>query len=57
MIHGPLLGWDPKENGALMIVLWNAIILHARWDKQIAERGIAVLAVLGISLPRGHGSA
>ena len=28
---GRFWGWDPKENGALLIVLWNAIILHARW--------------------------
>ncbi len=32
---GRFWGWDPKENGALMIVLWNAILLHARWDKLI----------------------
>ena len=30
-----------------MIVLWNAIILHARWGGMIKDRGIAVLAVLG----------
>ena len=28
---GRFWGWDPKENGALIIVLWSAIILHARW--------------------------
>jgi ABC-type transport system involved in cytochrome c biogenesis permease subunit len=28
---GRFWGWDPKENGALIIVLWNALILHARW--------------------------
>lgn len=28
---GRFWGWDPKENGALMIVLWNALILHVRW--------------------------
>lgn len=44
---GRFWGWDPKENGAMMIVLWNAILLHARWDKQVSERGFAVLAVLG----------
>ncbi|MFN0116994.1 MAG: cytochrome c biogenesis protein [Elusimicrobiota bacterium] len=27
---GRFWGWDPKENGALLIVLWNAFILHAR---------------------------
>ncbi|MEM8732711.1 MAG: cytochrome c biogenesis protein CcsA, partial [Planctomycetota bacterium] len=44
---GRFWGWDPKENGAMMIVLWNAILLHARWDKQVTERGFAALAVLG----------
>jgi ABC-type transport system involved in cytochrome c biogenesis permease subunit len=44
---GRFWGWDPKENGALIIVLWNAIILHARWDGMVRERGVAVLAVGG----------
>ncbi|GIW99488.1 MAG: cytochrome c biogenesis protein [Pirellulaceae bacterium] len=44
---GRFWGWDPKENGALMIVLWNAILLHARWDKQVGPRGFALLAVFG----------
>jgi len=44
---GRFWGWDPKENGALIIVLWNALILHARWDGMARERGIAVLAVIG----------
>jgi ABC-type transport system involved in cytochrome c biogenesis permease subunit len=44
---GRFWGWDPKENGALMIVLWNALMLHARWDKQVGPRGFALLAVVG----------
>ena len=44
---GRFWGWDPKENGALLIVLWNAIILHARWGGFIRERGLMVMAVLG----------
>ena len=44
---GRFWGWDPKENGALIIVLWNALILHARWGKMIQGRGLACLAVLG----------
>ncbi len=44
---GRFWGWDPKENGALIIVLWNALILHARWDGMVKDRGMAVLAVLG----------
>ncbi|MBX3441369.1 MAG: cytochrome c biogenesis protein CcsA [Planctomyces sp.] len=45
---GRFWGWDPKENGALIIVLWNCLVLHARWDGMIRNRGLAVLSVLGI---------
>jgi ABC-type transport system involved in cytochrome c biogenesis permease subunit len=44
---GRFWGWDPKENGALMIVLWNALLLHARWDKLVGPLGFANLAVFG----------
>jgi hypothetical protein len=44
---GRFWGWDPKENGAILIVLWNAIILHARWGGLIRTLGIAVLAIVG----------
>ena len=44
---GRFWGWDPKENGALMIVLWNALILHARWGGLVKARGVAGLALLG----------
>jgi ABC-type transport system involved in cytochrome c biogenesis permease subunit len=44
---GRFWGWDPKENGALMIVLWNAIILHARWGGLVKQRGLMCLAVFG----------
>jgi ABC-type transport system involved in cytochrome c biogenesis permease subunit len=44
---GRFWGWDPKENGALLIVLWNAIILHARWGGYARERGLAVMTVFG----------
>jgi ABC-type transport system involved in cytochrome c biogenesis permease subunit len=44
---GRFWGWDPKENGALLIVIWNAMILHARWAGLIKARGVATLAVLG----------
>ena len=44
---GRFWGWDPKENGALMIVLWNALILHARWAGMIKQRGLATLAIVG----------
>jgi cytochrome c-type biogenesis protein CcsB len=44
---GRFWGWDPKENGALLIVIWNAAILHARWGKLIRERGIMNMAIFG----------
>jgi len=44
---GRFWGWDPKENGALLIVLWNAVILHARWGGMIKERGLMAMAVFG----------
>jgi ABC-type transport system involved in cytochrome c biogenesis permease subunit len=44
---GRFWGWDPKENGALIIVLWNAVVLHARWGGLVRDRGMAGLAVIG----------
>ena len=44
---GRFWGWDPKENGAMLIVMWNAVILHARWDKLVRDYGTAVLAMFG----------
>jgi len=44
---GRFWGWDPKENGALLIVIWNALMLHARWDGIVSGRGFAALAIGG----------
>ena len=44
---GRFWGWDPEENGAMLIVLWNAIALHARWDKMVGARGLAMLTIVG----------
>ncbi|HTV63119.1 MAG TPA: cytochrome c biogenesis protein CcsA [Verrucomicrobiae bacterium] len=44
---GRFWGWDPKENGALIIVLWNALILHLRWGGMIRERGLMNCAIFG----------
>ena len=44
---GRFWGWDPKENGALLIVLWNAIILHCRWGDYIREKGLMACAIFG----------
>jgi ABC-type transport system involved in cytochrome c biogenesis permease subunit len=44
---GRFWGWDPKENGAMMIVLWNALLIHAKWDKMVAALGFGILAIFG----------
>ncbi len=44
---GRFWGWDPKENGALMIVIMGAIYLHARWGGICKERGLMALAICG----------
>ena len=45
---GRFWGWDPKENGALMIVLMALITLHARMGGYIREIGLhACNLVLG----------
>ncbi len=47
---GRFWGWDPKENGALMICLWTLVILHGRMAGWIREIGIhmnsLILAVI-----------
>jgi len=45
---GRFWGWDPKENGALMIVLWELAILHARMGGYIKHFGLCFAAVLGM---------
>ena len=44
---GRFWGWDPKENGALLIVLWMAIILHAKLGGFIKTHGMMMMAVFG----------
>ena len=44
---GRFWGWDPKENGALMIVLWSLAILHARLGGYIKEWGIHLSSIAG----------
>jgi ABC-type transport system involved in cytochrome c biogenesis permease subunit len=44
---GRFWGWDPKENGALILVLWNAAILHARWGGMVKARGLMGMAIFG----------
>lgn len=42
---GRFWGWDPKENGALMIVLWTLAILHARVGGIIKDWGLHLSAM------------
>ncbi len=44
---GRFWGWDPKENGAFLIVLWCIILLHARLGGYIREWGMALGCVFG----------
>ncbi|MFA7692067.1 MAG: cytochrome c biogenesis protein CcsA [Candidatus Hydrogenedentales bacterium] len=43
---GRFWGWDPKENGALLIVLWALAILHARRGGYLRHDGIALSAIV-----------
>ena len=44
---GRFWGWDPKENGALMIVIWNAVLLHAKWSGLARIKGVICIAIFG----------
>ena len=43
---GRFWGWDPKENGALMVVLGFLATIHARMGGHLREHGIAVASVV-----------
>jgi len=45
---GRFWGWDPKENGALLILLWSAILFHARLAKMIKDTGFAIGSIIGV---------
>jgi len=47
---GRFWGWDPKENGALLLILWLAILFHARKTQWLGDRGVALGAVWGLVL-------
>jgi len=44
---GRFWGWDPKENGALMIVLWGLAVLHARLGGYLRDYGLNLAALFG----------
>lgn len=43
---GRFWGWDPKENGALMICLWTLVILHGRKAGWIRDIGLHVNGII-----------
>jgi|WetSurMetagenome_2_1015567.scaffolds.fasta_scaffold00060_39 ABC-type transport system involved in cytochrome c biogenesis permease subunit len=47
---GRFWGWDPKENGALFIILWCAVVFHARLAGIVRDTGTAVGAVISLVL-------
>jgi len=44
---GRFWGWDPKENGAILIVLWIAIIFHSRILGILKQKGLMISVVFG----------
>ena len=44
---GRFWGWDPKENGALLIVLSQLVILHARMGGYLREHGVCMATAFG----------
>lgn len=45
---GRFWGWDPKENGAMLIIIWCAMLFHAKIGRLIGPLGLAVGTVLGM---------
>ena len=47
---GRFWGWDPKENGALLICLWMLLVVHMRLGGYIRDRGLATMTTLGAAI-------
>ncbi len=45
---GRFWGWDPKENGALLIIVWCAILFHARLAGMIGHLGLAAGSIVSV---------
>lgn len=43
---GRFWGWDPKENGALLLVLWLAWVLHGRLSVHFKARSFSAMLAL-----------
>ncbi len=44
---GRFWGWDPKENGALLICIWQLLCLHMRMGGFVKDRGFVTMVVAG----------
>ena len=47
---GRFWGWDPKENGALLVILWSMIAFHLRSGRLLSSIGFATLVASGLIL-------
>lgn len=46
---GRFWGWDPKENGALLVILWILIVAHLKWSGRVRGKTLdAMLSLLSI---------
>jgi ABC-type transport system involved in cytochrome c biogenesis permease subunit len=45
---GRFWGWDPKENGALLIILWLTLVVHSRKGRLIGPDLTSAGAVVGV---------
>ncbi len=46
---GRFWGWDPKENGALLVILWILIVGHLKWGRLVREKTLyAMLSLLSV---------
>lgn len=46
---GRFWGWDPKENGAMLICLWLLMLTHGRLAGRLGERGFVIgMALLSV---------
>ncbi len=43
---GRFWGWDPKENGALLVLLWVLIVMHLKVGKLATPKTIEILVAL-----------
>jgi ABC-type transport system involved in cytochrome c biogenesis permease subunit len=43
---GRFWGWDPKENGALLVLLWVLIVMHLKAGKLASWKTLEVLSAL-----------